>query len=284
MGDGLVGFLENPLFALGVTLFLGVLAVSGKLSQRVAQVMLVGVWTVGSLAIMQSGIRDFRIITGAILVLAGFCFFVSYWIKPEPSKAGMKPNSTIPAAGPKTAPPTAALSAPMENQPPPAPRERQHKETRKSEKPATVGPITVQPGAAVSIGQQGGVTAGTYVNPPPNPYAPVVTYERNGVKHIQVGNRFTAEAGLAMNAFQQIMSLFTEKRWQDLIDFCELKMKEFPEWLTPYEFAARGYGALGQDEKAIGMLKDVARRAAGNPEYSGITELLRSLGVAISPP
>jgi hypothetical protein len=85
MASNIIGFLESPLFALAVTLFLGVLAVSGKFSQHAAQFMLAGVWFVGSLAILRTGMRDFRPITACVLGLAGFCFLVSYWIRPPVS-------------------------------------------------------------------------------------------------------------------------------------------------------------------------------------------------------
>src|ERR1035438_8560088 len=82
MASSIIGFLESPLFALGITLFFGVLAVSGKVSQHVAQVLLIAVWIVGSLAIFRSGLREPRLLTASILVLAACCLFVSYWIKP----------------------------------------------------------------------------------------------------------------------------------------------------------------------------------------------------------
>lgn len=81
--SGIMGFLESPLFALAVTLLLGVLAVSGKFSQNAAQIMLVGVWFIGSLAIIRTGMHDLRPITGLILILAGLCFLVSFWVRPE---------------------------------------------------------------------------------------------------------------------------------------------------------------------------------------------------------
>lgn len=82
MAASIIGFLESPLLALVLTLFLGVLAVSGKVSQHAAQILLVCVWIAGSLAMVRSGMRDFRLLTGAVLILAACCFFVSYWIKP----------------------------------------------------------------------------------------------------------------------------------------------------------------------------------------------------------
>jgi hypothetical protein len=78
----IVAFLESPLFALAVTLLLGVLAVSGKFSQHAAQFMLAGVWTVGSLAILRTEMKDLRPTVASVLILAGFCFLVSYWIRP----------------------------------------------------------------------------------------------------------------------------------------------------------------------------------------------------------
>ena len=144
---------------------------------------------------------------------------------------------------------------------------------------ATVaGPVTVQPGGAASFGQQGGVTAGTYVNNPPvNHYAPVVTYERNGFKHEQSGNNFTATAGEAFQAFQDMVRLFQSQQWQALISTATFDMTNFPEWITPYEFAAYGYGNLGQVQKAITMLREVESRAGGNAEYNQAVEVLRRL-------
>ena len=82
MAGGIIGFLESPLTALAITLFLGVLAVSGKFSQHAAQLLLLGMWFVGILAIGCSEMRDPRLLIGAVLAFTGFCLLLSYWIKP----------------------------------------------------------------------------------------------------------------------------------------------------------------------------------------------------------
>lgn len=82
--ETVLSILESPLTALVVCLLLGAVAMSGKFSQAAANMLLGGVWIVGSLQIMKLTANQGRLMAGGILMLAGFCFIVSHWVKPEP--------------------------------------------------------------------------------------------------------------------------------------------------------------------------------------------------------
>ena len=111
----------------------------------------------------------------------------------------------------------------------------------------------------------------------PNPYAAVVWYEFNGVKHIQEGNSFQAIAGDEMSVFPQFGQLQEQKKWQELGNLCEQQIAKSPEWLTPYLFSGIAYANLGQKDKAIERLEYVERQSAGNEAYRDASRLLQIL-------
>ncbi len=83
VADQVGKFLESPLVALFITLLLGALAASGRVSGLAANLCLLLAWGVGSNGIMRSGLPDFRLKGASICVLAGICLLISYWISPS---------------------------------------------------------------------------------------------------------------------------------------------------------------------------------------------------------
>ncbi len=127
----------------------------------------------------------------------------------------------------------------------------------------------------IAIGRDNLGTA--IVNPPVNPYAPVVTYDFNGTKHVQQGNRFQAIVGKELVVFNQLLALQKQQDWITLRDTCEAQIKETPEWLTPYLFAGVALSNMGKREEAIKQLEYVSEKSGGREEYKDAERILREL-------
>jgi hypothetical protein len=106
---------------------------------------------------------------------------------------------------------------------------------------------------------------------------PVVTYDFNGVKHVQQGHNFRAITGDEFATFQELQELEKQRNWADVRDLCETQIEKTPEWLTPYLCAGVAYANLGQEKEAIRRLEYVEKVAAGNPSYSAATRILNEL-------
>jgi hypothetical protein len=106
---------------------------------------------------------------------------------------------------------------------------------------------------------------------------PAITYDFNGVKHIQQGHNFRAITGEEFAVFQRLKALETQGDWVEVRDLCEAQIQKTPEWLTPYLCAGVAHANLGQVEEAIRRLEHVGSRAADNPDYSAATRILNEL-------
>jgi hypothetical protein len=113
----------------------------------------------------------------------------------------------------------------------------------------------------------------------PNPYAAIVWYDFNGVKHIQEGTSSEAILGEEYTVFPRFEQLHTERKWQELIELCDEQITKYSEWLTPYLFAGVGCANLNKKDKAIDRLEYVEKKAGNNKAYedaSRIVHLLRN--------
>ena len=114
---------------------------------------------------------------------------------------------------------------------------------------------------------------------------PVVTYDFNGVKHVQQGHSFRAVTGDEFEIFQQLQELERQQNWIAVRDLCEAQIEKTPEWLTPYLCVGVAHANLGEEQEAIRRLEHVEKAAAGNPLYSAATRILNQLrGDAASSP
>jgi hypothetical protein len=104
---------------------------------------------------------------------------------------------------------------------------------------------------------------------------PVVTYDFNGVKHVQQGHNFRAITGDEFELFQRLQELERQRNWSAVRDLCEAQIEKTPEWLTPYLCAGVAHANLSQKQDAIKRLEYVERVAAGNPLYSAATRILQ---------
>ena len=106
---------------------------------------------------------------------------------------------------------------------------------------------------------------------------PVITYDFNGVKHVQQGHNFRAITGDEFAIFQELQELERQRNWVEVRTLCEAQIEKTPEWLTPYLCAGVAYANLGQEKEAIRRLEYVEKAAAGNLSYSAATRILGEL-------
>ncbi len=79
----LAKFLEGPLVGLFVVLLLGALAVSGRVSQFAANLVLLAALAVALVAMVGSSLPDFRLKAALACGVIGVCLITSYWISPS---------------------------------------------------------------------------------------------------------------------------------------------------------------------------------------------------------
>jgi transcription termination factor NusB len=106
---------------------------------------------------------------------------------------------------------------------------------------------------------------------------PVITYDFNGVKHIQQGHSVRAITGDEFAVFEMLKALEAQGDWIEVRDLCEAQIQKTPEWLTPYLCAGVAHANLGNVEEAIVRLAHVEIMAADNPDYSAATRILNEL-------
>jgi hypothetical protein len=122
-----------------------------------------------------------------------------------------------------------------------------------------------------------GINTGTVtVNPPVNPYRPVITYDFNGVRRESSPGKILADDS-AVGDFQKLKSVYDKKDWETLAEMSEEQIRRRPEWLTPYLLAGIAYANLGNKEAAIKKLEFVSDKSAGIKEYSDADRILKIL-------
>jgi len=104
-----------------------------------------------------------------------------------------------------------------------------------------------------------------------------VTYDFNGVRHVQQGHRFRVITGEEFEVFQQLQRLEMEQDWPAVVEICEAEIEKTPEWLTPYLCCGVAHANLGHTEAAIHRLELVERESGGNPLYSAASRILMQL-------
>jgi hypothetical protein len=106
---------------------------------------------------------------------------------------------------------------------------------------------------------------------------PIVTYDFDGVKHVQQEHRFRAISGDECEIFQRLQELERQHDWAAVQDLCEAQIQKTPEWLTPYLCAGVAHANLGRRKEAISRLEHVEKLADGNPLYSAAARILSQL-------
>jgi hypothetical protein len=134
---------------------------------------------------------------------------------------------------------------------------------------------TIQAGAVVSIGQQGGETAATIINnPPPSPNASITTYDYNGGKRTSAHSG-EVEFGEEGVAFQKMSEMEKSHQWLELSTYAEEWIIKTPGWLTSNIFAAEALVRTEQQKvKACEHLRYVDERTKGNRDYDIARKML----------
>jgi hypothetical protein len=104
-----------------------------------------------------------------------------------------------------------------------------------------------------------------------------ITYDFDGVKHVQQGHSFRAISGDEFEVFQRLQDLERQQDWAAVRDLCEAQIEKTPEWLTPYLCSGVALANLGQQAEAMRRLEHVEKFAAGNPLYLAAGRILEQL-------
>ena len=144
---------------------------------------------------------------------------------------------------------------------------------REAKEPPPAAPV-IGPGATVSQQSSGdkspNVIAGgdVTIEAARDPNEPIVFYEPNGAKHIQIGGTFSIDPTLRDTVFPTIRSLYENEQWRELVDTCEAEIEANPDWLTPYLFAGIGYVNLKDEPAATKRLEHFWKRSAQIRDYA----------------
>jgi hypothetical protein len=98
------------------------------------------------------------------------------------------------------------------------------------------------------------------------------------ISHVNGGTQESSAYHGAPPEFSQMNQLQEQKKWQELVELCEIIKKAKPEWLTPYLAEGKAYLNLNQIEKAVPLLKYVRDESGGTPEYAQAAIWLEQLG------
>ena len=97
----------------------------------------------------------------------------------------------------------------------------------------------------------------------------MIRYSYNGMRRHRTPNGIGEIRCQQYLVFQAMESLRQAKDWENLLELCQLQMKETPDWLTPYLFAGFAYLQMpGKSQEALVMFKFVADHAGDDPAYT----------------
>lgn len=210
------------------------------------------------------------IITGAVIgALAGLGVFI--WRE-------------TPSVGIETTKREAKLAETVEEPPKPISQEATADKDKLEPRQVASDSIQKEP-PAPHVSAPGGIAIGrdnlgtAIVNPPVNPYAPVVTYDFNGAKRTtsKGGSKVVVEVGEEVGEYGLMAELHDKKDWKTLAEVSEARIKKTPEWLTPYVFAGVALENMGKREEAIKQLEYVFKKSGGQGEYKDAARILREL-------
>jgi len=108
------------------------------------------------------------------------------------------------------------------------------------------------------------------INKKSDPNAWSVRYAPDGTKWEAKGGTHKAPDHVLVPIGRQIQALYRAEKWPELVELCEKQVKAIPDWLTPYFFAAIGYGSLGDYRKGIERLEHFQAGAKEDPDYANL--------------
>ena len=104
------------------------------------------------------------------------------------------------------------------------------------------------------------------------------SYDFNGAKRSFASGVMRVVTGEEFSAFQQMVSLEQDKKWQELVNLSDSWIKKNPRWLGSYVLASEGYFYLGNQQRAIELLEYVDSHApAEDTNYDNARKNLQML-------
>jgi hypothetical protein len=140
--------------------------------------------------------------------------------------------------------------------------------------------IVNAPGGAASIGQRGGITAGTLnqINPPFDPTVPVITYLLDGSIRTSSNGRIELNSGGTPEraAYRKMIELGTSMKWTELLSLSEEQMRLSPKWITSYYYAGIAQAASDHLDEGQRLLEYVEQQTKNNKDYGDLSQKARA--------
>jgi hypothetical protein len=216
-----------------------------------------------------------------LIIALGIFIVGQRFDSPAPNTVAVQLPQTQPQPQPQTSPPlvSSPASHPDKDKGASGQNKLPHKkssEQQSGKENIQTGPITTTaPCSPVQVGKNNQAT----VNCAPDPNTPLIIYDFKGNKKVvkEGGTNVQVDMGSQDANYAKIQNLYAAMDWMGLRDFCDKQMGDTPEWLTPKLFAGIAYANLGDKTRAINLLTEVDKKAAGNPAYSDAGRLLKIL-------
>jgi hypothetical protein len=234
--------------------------------------------------------RPVRIV--ALAVVSGLIVWFVGWLisrhydKPTPSSVTVieqprsQPHLESPQQAPASAPTTTSPSQAALTKKKKSPSQTTQQASARTSGPnsAAVGSIQQGPGSALSIGQQGGITAGTI-----NISSPDVVYSYDGsVKKTSRGGNFQTVLNDPNPTVIKIRAEMAAGQQPTALADAHTLMTSDPLWATPHVLAGLCYVNLGNQEAAKSELQKAQALVPTGSEYEqDYTPHLRNLEEAI---
>ena len=76
----------------------------------------------------------------------------------------------------------------------------------------------------------------------------------------------------AFPIYEELVKLYQEQKWSEVLDRSEAQIKLRPEWFTPYVMAGIAQIHLGHNAQAIQLLEQAKDGMADNPGYDDLPQ------------
>ncbi|MGD0403225.1 MAG: hypothetical protein ABSB66_08510 [Candidatus Acidiferrales bacterium] len=104
-----------------------------------------------------------------------------------------------------------------------------------------------------------------------NPNAVKITYTKDGYKRT-VSPNMDYSSNEAFPIYEELVKLYQEQKWSEVLDRSEAQIKLRPEWFTPYVMAGIAQIHLGHNAQAIQLLEQAKDGMADNPGYDDLPQ------------
>jgi hypothetical protein len=255
--------LGSAILALVVALVLAGISASGVITMQMTHVFFwlafaVGVAgvTIATLVAWES-IKYSLIALTLITVVLGLALLrLDSWLNREKTRqeGSNKPPPTINAVAP--APVVPIVKTPIRR------KTRLQVEQHGNGNGAVNGDITLGPCA---VNQVGGI--GNTANPNCTFGSPSVRYEVNGVRHREISPGHTSVDDEKNAVFNSMTTHMSTGDWEKVRALADAQIKDAPEWLTPYYYAAKSHINLCDKQMALADFGLFLAKAKSRNDY-----------------